>query len=213
MRGNAMSGAPIISGTNQLPKPPIIAGITMKKIMIRPCAVTNTLNSCGLGKNWMPGFCSSRRMAIDSRPPITPAIDREHQVHRADVLVVRRIDETPPSGRMMLVSVVGVVAPRAVIARHRYCPSTLVVVARCIFACATFRAAAATAVGRAVVAGIFLLRLIEPGCVILLADDVHHDRHEGVILAAQFRALAVICAFALGLEPGLVDAAREWRRS
>ena len=43
MRGNAMSGAPIISGTNQLPKPPIIAGMTMKKIMIRPCEVTNTL--------------------------------------------------------------------------------------------------------------------------------------------------------------------------
>ena len=43
MRGNAMSGAPIISGTNQLPKPPIIAGITMKKIMIRPCDVANTL--------------------------------------------------------------------------------------------------------------------------------------------------------------------------
>jgi hypothetical protein len=42
-RGNAMSGAPIISGTIQLPKPPIIAGITMKKIMMRPCAVTNTL--------------------------------------------------------------------------------------------------------------------------------------------------------------------------
>ena len=46
MRGNAMSGAPIISGTIQLPNPPIIAGITMKKIMIRPCAVTNTLYSC-----------------------------------------------------------------------------------------------------------------------------------------------------------------------
>ena len=29
--GNAMSGAPIIIGTNQLPKPPIIAGITIKK--------------------------------------------------------------------------------------------------------------------------------------------------------------------------------------
>src|SRR6185437_9058470 len=43
MRGNAMSGAPIISGTNQLPKPPIMAGMTMKKIMIRPCEVTNTL--------------------------------------------------------------------------------------------------------------------------------------------------------------------------
>ncbi len=39
-RGKAMSGAPIISGTNQLPKPPIIAGMTTKKIMTRPCAVT-----------------------------------------------------------------------------------------------------------------------------------------------------------------------------
>ncbi len=44
MRGNAMSGAPIISGTIQLPKPPISAGITMKKIMIRPCAVVKTSN-------------------------------------------------------------------------------------------------------------------------------------------------------------------------
>ena len=43
MRGNAMSGAPIISGTNQLPKPPIMAGMTMKKIMIRPCMVVATL--------------------------------------------------------------------------------------------------------------------------------------------------------------------------
>ena len=42
IRGKAMSGAPIISGTNQLPKPPIIAGITMKKIMIRAWAVTTT---------------------------------------------------------------------------------------------------------------------------------------------------------------------------
>ena len=46
MRGNAMSGAPIISGTNQLPKPPIIAGMTMKKIMSRPWPVTNTLYMC-----------------------------------------------------------------------------------------------------------------------------------------------------------------------
>ena len=34
--GKAMSGAPIIIGTNQLPNPPIIAGITMKKIIIKP---------------------------------------------------------------------------------------------------------------------------------------------------------------------------------
>ena len=43
MRGKAMSGAPIISGTNQLPNPPISAGMTTKNTMIRPCAVTRTL--------------------------------------------------------------------------------------------------------------------------------------------------------------------------
>jgi hypothetical protein len=32
--GKAISGAPIISGTIQLPNPPIMAGITMKKIMM-----------------------------------------------------------------------------------------------------------------------------------------------------------------------------------
>jgi hypothetical protein len=41
--GNAMSGAPIIIGTNQLPNPPIIIGITIKKIIINACAVIITL--------------------------------------------------------------------------------------------------------------------------------------------------------------------------
>ena len=41
--GKAMSGAPIIIGTNQLPKPPIIAGMTIKNIMINPWPVTKTL--------------------------------------------------------------------------------------------------------------------------------------------------------------------------
>ncbi len=43
MRGKAMSGAPIMSGTIQLPNPPMVAGITMKNTMMRPCAVTKTL--------------------------------------------------------------------------------------------------------------------------------------------------------------------------
>lgn len=43
IRGNAMSGAPIIRGTNQLPKPPIIIGITIKKIITNAWAVTTTL--------------------------------------------------------------------------------------------------------------------------------------------------------------------------
>ncbi len=72
MRGNAMSGAPIISGIIQLPKPPIIAGMTMKKIMIRPCAVVNTLNMWESWKNCSPGCISSSRMPIDSTPPTNP---------------------------------------------------------------------------------------------------------------------------------------------
>jgi len=41
--GKAISGAPIINGTNQFPNPPIIAGITMKKIITKACAVITTL--------------------------------------------------------------------------------------------------------------------------------------------------------------------------
>ena len=39
-----MSGAPIMIGTNQLPKPPIIAGMTMKNTMIRPWALISTFH-------------------------------------------------------------------------------------------------------------------------------------------------------------------------
>lgn len=43
MRGKAMSGAPIIRGTSQLPKPPMRMGITIKKIITKAWAVTTTL--------------------------------------------------------------------------------------------------------------------------------------------------------------------------
>jgi hypothetical protein len=43
IRGNAISGAPIIIGTNQFPKPPIITGITIKKIIINAWDVTIVL--------------------------------------------------------------------------------------------------------------------------------------------------------------------------
>ena len=43
MRGNAMSGEPIRMGTNQLPKPPISAGIKTKKIITSPWAETTAL--------------------------------------------------------------------------------------------------------------------------------------------------------------------------
>ena len=42
-RGNATSGAPIISGTKKFPKPPNMAGMITKNIMRTPCSVTNEL--------------------------------------------------------------------------------------------------------------------------------------------------------------------------
>ena len=42
-RGKAMSGAFTSKGTSQFPNPPIIVGITKKKIIINACAVTITL--------------------------------------------------------------------------------------------------------------------------------------------------------------------------
>lgn len=35
IRGKAISGAPIINGTSQFPKPPIMIGITIKKIITK----------------------------------------------------------------------------------------------------------------------------------------------------------------------------------
>ena len=43
IRGKAMSCAPIIIGTNQFPNPPIMIGITMKKIITKAWAVTIVL--------------------------------------------------------------------------------------------------------------------------------------------------------------------------
>lgn len=43
IRGNAISGAPIIRGISQFPNPPIIIGMTMKKIITNAWAVTSTL--------------------------------------------------------------------------------------------------------------------------------------------------------------------------
>jgi hypothetical protein len=45
IRGNAISGAPSISGTKKFPNPPINTGITKKKIIRNACAVTSVLNS------------------------------------------------------------------------------------------------------------------------------------------------------------------------
>ena len=68
IRGNAMSGAFTMRGTSQFPKPPIIVGITKKKIMINACAVTMTLYSWSSPRR-EPAFPSSSRMRADSAVP------------------------------------------------------------------------------------------------------------------------------------------------
>ena len=72
-RGKAISGAPINIGTNQLPKPPIKTGITIKKIIKKACAVTTTLYSWWFPKkNWFPGYANSKRINKDNKVPIIP---------------------------------------------------------------------------------------------------------------------------------------------
>src|SRR5882724_11176580 len=113
MRGNAMSGAPIISGTIQLPKPPIIAGITMKKIMIAVRGGEHVVQMRGVlaVEELHAGIHQLDAHADRERAADHPADDREHQVHRADVLVVGRVDEAAPSGRgRMIVRIMRVVS-------------------------------------------------------------------------------------------------------
>ena len=43
IRGKAISGVTIIIGINQLPNPPIIIGITIKKIIKKACMVTKDI--------------------------------------------------------------------------------------------------------------------------------------------------------------------------
>ena len=67
-----MSGAPIISGMNQLPKPPISAGITEKKIISSPWVVTIVFHSCPEGTTVPCGCSSWARMISDRIAPMVP---------------------------------------------------------------------------------------------------------------------------------------------
>lgn len=77
IRGKAMSGAPSISGSSQFPNPPIITGMTMKKIIRKAWAVTKVLYSWSLPRNG-PGCPNSSRIciliAVPRSPPAMPKI-------------------------------------------------------------------------------------------------------------------------------------------
>lgn len=60
-RGKAISTEPSIKGINQFPNPPIVTGITEKKIIIKACEVTTTLYKW----SWPakePGWDNSKRI-------------------------------------------------------------------------------------------------------------------------------------------------------
>ena len=71
IRGNAISGADNINGINQFPNPPIMIGITIKKIIIKAWAVTITLKIWSFPIN-APGHPSSIRIRILNDVPIIP---------------------------------------------------------------------------------------------------------------------------------------------
>ena len=72
-----MSGAPSIRGINQLPNPPIIIGMTKKKIIKKAWAVTIVLYSWSLPSK-DPGCPSSARISnlieVPRRPAQVPKI-------------------------------------------------------------------------------------------------------------------------------------------
>ena len=70
--GKAISGPPAIRGNKKLPKPPIIAGITIKKIITRAWAVIILLYNWLSAIYWTPGPDSSNLINIEKAVPISP---------------------------------------------------------------------------------------------------------------------------------------------
>lgn len=71
IRGNLISGAPINKGTIQFPNPPIITGITIKKIITKACAVTVTLYRWS-SPSKAPAVPNSNRISNLSPVPTKP---------------------------------------------------------------------------------------------------------------------------------------------
>ena len=71
--GKAMSGPPTNNGSKKLPKPPIIAGITIKNIIIIACAVIILLYNWLSAMYCTPGPDSSSLISTENAVPSNPA--------------------------------------------------------------------------------------------------------------------------------------------
>ena len=100
--GNAMSGPPTNNGSKKLPNPPIIAGITMKKIISMACAVIILLYNWLSAIYWTPGPDSSSLISTEKAVPSKPEnnanirynvpmslalLDRNQRSHQRDILL------------------------------------------------------------------------------------------------------------------------------
>ncbi len=99
-----MSAAPICIGTSQFAKP-TKAGMIAPKIITRPCTVVRELKNSGL-KNCSPGLKSSARMPSAIVPPTKNMRHANHEVHRADVLVVGGVEPAGDAVRRPVVLVI-----------------------------------------------------------------------------------------------------------
>ena len=108
-RGSAMSGAPTCMGIIQFARP-VQAGMTAPKIMTSACMVVIGVEELRLDELQAGleqlGADDHRHEAADEEHDAG-----EHQVHRADVLVVGRVDPAAPAvcRAVVVVIVVGVV--------------------------------------------------------------------------------------------------------
>ena len=78
MRGKAMSGAPIIRGTNQLPKPPINAGMTVFTLML--CGARSF--EAVMVRPWMAAHKDIVRSREDPAPSVPDATHDSKRVTR-----------------------------------------------------------------------------------------------------------------------------------
>src|SRR5579885_580825 len=194
MRGSAMSGAPIISGTIQLARP-TKAGMIAPKIITSACSVVIWLKKYGC-TNCRPGCASSVRITPENSAPTQAMMkaNTRYSVPMSLWLVEHTQRLKKPCGL------------------SSWCASewaTCVVMIDLGCECRGLRLAGAgggrRGGGGRIGAGgrgfLFVQPLLEFGH----RHGLDHDRHEAVVLAAQLGALAAIDAGIVDHRPGVVD--------
>src|ERR1700739_1863621 len=191
-RGKAISEAPSISGNCQLAKP-TKAGITAPKTMIRPCSVVSSLKNSGRS-SCMPGRKSSARSVRAITPPTRniATLNHRYRVPMSLWFVVRnqRISPVGSAGRTVPGTLSSTTCIRFSTKRALCDENAPVQLVRADGGC-----------------GRLGLMVDYPLLVVRLGDSLDHDRHETVLLAAQFGTGSAVGARRLDFEPRIAHQA------